>query len=98
MFDKSGSENVVEKRDRLSEGFTVEEIVRAFMELVRSPEEPAEDELVKILILRAFAVAKKEGRNGLTVPEVVETLIGRELTEEEGDYIFLHTEAPAGHA
>jgi hypothetical protein len=97
MLEKHGTELIV-GCGPVSEGFTVEEIVRAFMELVGSPEEPAEDELVKNLILRAFAVAKEEGRKGLTVPEVVKTLIGRELSEEEHDYIFLHTEAPAGHA
>src|SRR4051812_41959436 len=51
MLEKHGTELIV-GCGPVSEGFTVEEIVRAFMELVGSPEEPAEDELVKNLILR----------------------------------------------
>lgn len=98
MFEKRGTELIVGTSKRVGEGLTLEEIVQAFVELTLCPDQPSEDDFVKILILHAFKLADEDGRNGLTAPEVVEMLIGRELTEEEEDYVILHTEAPAGHA
>ena len=64
------------------------------MELTTNPDKPADDDFAKILILDAFEFAKEKWRTGLTAPVVVEMLIGRKLTEEEEDYVFLHTEPP----
>ncbi len=73
-------------------------IVQAFLELTTSTGTlPAEDPL-KMEIMRAFSVADKCGKVGLTVPELVELLICRELTPDEEDFIILHTEPPQGHA
>jgi hypothetical protein len=71
MFDKRGTEIIVGTSEPAGEGFTIEEIVRAFVELTTSPDKPPEDDFVKILILHAFALADEEGRNGLTAHEVV---------------------------
>ena len=38
------------------------------------------------------------GDEGLTVPELVEALLGRELTIEEENLVLLRTESAEGHA
>jgi hypothetical protein len=73
---------------------TIEEILRVFQELkTGTGKDPREDPL-KMDALCAFRAADE----GLTVPELVEILIQRELTDEEEDFVVLQTEEPEGHA
>ncbi len=94
MFEKRATKIVIDTSESAGGGFTVEEVVQAFVELTTNPDKPADDDFAKILILDAFEFAKEKWRTGLTAPVVVEMLIGRKLTEEEEDYVFLHTEPP----
>jgi hypothetical protein len=71
---------------------TIEMILHAFEALKDGKGNP--DDPLQIRLMRAFEEAKPEG---LTAPELVEALLGRELTIEEENLVLVRTEPPEGH-
>jgi hypothetical protein len=72
---------------------TIEMILRAF-EALRD-EKGTPDDPIQARLMRVFDEA---GDEGLTVPELAEALLGRELTIEEENLVLLRTEPAEGHA
>ena len=72
---------------------TIDETLSAFEELTQSGDDPRGNP-IKMQILQVM----REATNGLIVSEVVEAVLGRELTTSEDDYIFLRIEDSEGQA
>lgn len=70
---------------------TIEMILRAFEAFKDGKGKP--DDPLQECIMRAFVEAEPRG---LTVPELVEALLGRELTVEEENLVLLQTEPAEG--
>jgi hypothetical protein len=71
---------------------TIEMILLAFEALRDGTDNP--DDPLQECLMQAFEEAEPEG---LTVPELVEALLGRELTIEEENIVLLRTETAEGH-
>jgi hypothetical protein len=73
-------------------------LTKAFTELRTGTGKPAKEDPLKVLILCALRSAHEEGHYGLNSLELMELFLGRELTEEEEEYLVLETDTPIGHA
>ena len=70
---------------------TIDEIVREFQELMTAP---AGDSPVKRALIKAAASLGDK----FTLAELVEAMLGREMTDEELDRLYLLTAEAEGHA
>jgi hypothetical protein len=69
---------------------TIEMILRALQALKDGPGNP--DDPLQARVLWLF----NEAADGLTAPELVEAMLGRELTVEEENLVLLQTEPAEG--
>lgn len=72
---------------------TIEEILLAFEELQTGAGKTPDDDPIKWSTMGAFA----DAHEGLTASEIVKAVLGRELTREEHDLVYLKTEPSEGH-
>jgi hypothetical protein len=74
---------------------TLDEIVSAFLELTEGTGKDLEEHPIKRQIMQHMQAAAPRG---LTAPELIELVLGRQLTREEDLRVFLMVEDAAGHS
>jgi hypothetical protein len=88
----------LEARDfSLGEILLLNALTKAITELRTGTGKPAKEDPLKVLILCALRSAHQGGHNGLNSLELMELFLGRELTEDEEEYVIV-ADTPAGHA
>ena len=92
-MSKSSNHQLLTEEEAAVSKPTIDEILSAFEELIQSDDDPRGNPL-KMRILQLFDAAP----DGLTIPEVVEAVLGRKITSIEDDYIFLRGEDCEGQA